>query len=89
MIEETVIHAIKSRVESHRDEIVQFMRDLCAIPSYDSKIRDVGERAATEMKKLGFDWDAVRKINPRIVYASISAKAISRAGARSPDATIS
>jgi putative selenium metabolism hydrolase len=55
VIEESVISEIKSRVESHRDELVQFMKELCAIPSYDSKIQDVGERAAAEMRKLGFD----------------------------------
>src|SRR5690606_2453411 len=46
---------IHARVEAHRDEIIEFMRDLCRIPSMDSQIREVGERAAQEMRKLGFD----------------------------------
>src|SRR5215470_16954760 len=46
---------IKERVAQQRDELIQFLRDLCAIPSYDSQIGPVGERAAAEMRKLGFD----------------------------------
>lgn len=46
---------IKQRVESRRNEIIQFMRDICAIPSMDSLIGPVGDRIQTEMKKLGFD----------------------------------
>jgi putative selenium metabolism hydrolase len=55
MTDQTTIDAIKSRVEAQREDIIQFLRDLCAIPSYDSKIREVGERAEAEMRKLGFD----------------------------------
>jgi putative selenium metabolism hydrolase len=46
---------IKERVVQRRDDLIQFLRDLCAIPSYDSQIGPVGERAAAEMRKLGFD----------------------------------
>jgi putative selenium metabolism hydrolase len=46
---------IKQRVESKRNEIIQFMRDICAIPSMDSLIGPVGERIQAEMKKLGYD----------------------------------
>ena len=46
---------IKERVAQRRDDLIQFLRDLCAIPSYDSQIGSVGERAAAEMRKLGFD----------------------------------
>src|SRR5215204_5899831 len=55
MTDQNTIDAIKARVEAQRDDIIQFLRDLCAIPSYDSKIRAVGERAEAEMRKLGFD----------------------------------
>ena len=55
MTDQTTIDAIKSRVKAQREDIIQFLRDLCAIPSYDSKIREVGERAEAEMRKLGFD----------------------------------
>jgi putative selenium metabolism hydrolase len=46
---------IRERVDAYRDDIIQFMRDIVAIPSYDSQIGPVGERIAQEMRKLGFD----------------------------------
>ncbi len=46
---------IKQRVAAKKAEIIQFMRDICAIPSMDSLIGPVGERIQTEMRKLGFD----------------------------------
>lgn len=49
------IAKIKARVAQHRDEIIQFMRDICAIPSINSQIGPVGERIQAEMRKLGFD----------------------------------
>ena len=44
---------IKQRVAQNRNEIIQFMRDICAIPSMDSLIGPVGERIQAEMRKLG------------------------------------
>ena len=55
MTDQNTIDAIKTRVEAQREDIIQFLRDLCAIPSYDSQIREVGERAEAEMLRLGFD----------------------------------
>lgn len=46
---------IQKRVQSAREDIIEFMRDIVAIPSMDSKIGEVGERIQAEMKKLGFD----------------------------------
>lgn len=46
---------IQSRVAQHRDEIIQFLRDICAIPSINSQIGPVGERIQAEMRKLGFE----------------------------------
>ncbi len=46
---------IKQRVEANRSDIIQFMRDICAIPSMDSLIGPVGERIQAEMRKLGYD----------------------------------
>lgn len=46
---------IKQRVAAKKAEIIQFLRDICAIPSMDSLIGPVGERIQTEMHKLGFD----------------------------------
>jgi putative selenium metabolism hydrolase len=55
MIDQTIIHQIKARVEQQREDIIKFLRELCAIPSYDSLILDVGKRAEAEMRKLGFE----------------------------------
>jgi len=46
---------IHDRVVEKRDEIIQFMRELVAIPSFESKISAVGERIQAEMKKLAYD----------------------------------
>jgi putative selenium metabolism hydrolase len=46
---------LKQRVAIRKNEIVQFMRDICAIPSMDSLIGPVGERIQSEMRKLHFD----------------------------------
>jgi putative selenium metabolism hydrolase len=49
------VSAVQSAVESHRDEIITFLREIVAIPSMNSQIGEVGERIQAEMKKLGFD----------------------------------
>jgi putative selenium metabolism hydrolase len=46
---------IKKKVEQNRENILQFMREICAIPSMESKIGPVGERIQAEMRKLGFE----------------------------------
>ncbi len=45
---------IQEEVNAQRDDIIQFLRDICAIPSMDSQLREVGLRVEEEMKKLGF-----------------------------------
>ena len=55
MTDKQTIDKIKTRVEEQREDIITFLKELCAIPSYDSQIRVVGERVEVEMKKLGFD----------------------------------
>ncbi|PJF25386.1 MAG: YgeY family selenium metabolism-linked hydrolase, partial [Phototrophicales bacterium] len=55
MVQQQIIDSIRDRVTEQRDAIIAFLQDLCAIPSYDSQIRAVCERAEAEMKKLGFD----------------------------------
>jgi putative selenium metabolism hydrolase len=55
MVDRATIDEIKDSVSEQRDDIVKFLKDLCGIPSFDGKIREVGERAEAEMKKLGFD----------------------------------
>lgn len=69
MVDQTTINNIQSRVAAQREDIITFLRELCAIPSYDSQIRAVGERAEAEMKKLGFDevwWDRMGNVVGRI-----------------------
>jgi len=46
---------IQKRVAGGREDIIEFMREICAIPSMDSQIGPVGERVQAELKKLGFD----------------------------------
>lgn len=69
MTDQATIGKIKMRVAEQRDDIITFLRELCAIPSMDSQIREVGERAEAEMKKLGFDevwWDRMGNVVGRI-----------------------
>lgn len=46
---------VQKKVETYREEILKFMREICAIPSMNSQLKDVGARIIEEMKKLGFD----------------------------------
>ncbi len=55
MLPPEIISEIQQKTEEKRDDIVRFMREICAIPSYESLIGPVGERIAEEMRKLGFD----------------------------------
>jgi putative selenium metabolism hydrolase len=55
MIDPTLTQKLHAEVEERREAIIQFLRDICAIPSMDSQIGPVGERIAAEMRKLGFD----------------------------------
>ncbi len=48
------IDLIRSRVASHRDAIISFLREIVAIPSYDGNIRDVAARVERELRALGF-----------------------------------
>lgn len=69
MVDQDTAQEIKVKVEAQREDIIQFLRDLCAIPSYDSQIREVGERLQAEMEKLGFDevwWDKMGNVIGRI-----------------------
>ena len=45
---------IQSLVNQHRKDIIQFLRDICAIPSMDGQLKGVGERIIVEMNKLGY-----------------------------------
>jgi putative selenium metabolism hydrolase len=69
MVDQVLVDRIKARVAEQREDIITFLRELCAIPSMDSQIRAVGERAEAEMKRLGFDevwWDRMGNVVGRI-----------------------
>ena len=60
---------IQAKVSDHKQDIIKFMREICAIPSMESQIGPVGERIAAEMRKLGFDevrFDKMGNIMGRI-----------------------
>src|SRR5262249_30296181 len=48
------VAAVQQQVAAQREAIIEFLRELVAIPSMDSQIKLVGERAQVEMEKLGF-----------------------------------
>jgi putative selenium metabolism hydrolase len=50
-----IVQSIQQRVTASREAIINFMRQICAIPSMESQIGAVGERIAAEMRTLGFD----------------------------------
>lgn len=54
-MEAKIVKEVQTRVNSQREDMIQFMLDIVAIPSMDSKIGPVGERIAQEMRKLKFD----------------------------------
>jgi len=51
----TKVNDIKKKVQDNRENIIQFLRDIVAIPSMEGQLKDVGERIQAEMLKLGFD----------------------------------
>ncbi len=55
MLNEQILKALQERLQADRQAIVDFLRDIVAIPSTDGNIRDVGERVADEMRRLGFE----------------------------------
>jgi putative selenium metabolism hydrolase len=55
MTDPELIQELHKEVEAQRTAIIHFLREICAIPSMDSQIGQVGERIAAEMRKLNFD----------------------------------
>lgn len=49
------IQELQHRVKAAETDIIQFLRDIVAIPSMESQIGEVGNRIAEEMHKLGYD----------------------------------
>lgn len=50
-----IVEAIKTKVDGYKADIVQFLRDIVAIPSPNGNIERVAERIGREMTNLGFD----------------------------------
>lgn len=55
MVESHIVQSIQERVHAAEEDIIRFLREICAIPSMESQIGPVGERIGAEMRKLGFD----------------------------------
>lgn len=69
MTSQEILKQLQQKTEENRANIIQFMRDICAIPSMESLIGPVGERIAEEMRKLEFDevrFDKMGNIMGRI-----------------------
>ncbi len=63
------LQAVRQEVAKNEEAIIQFLREIVAIPSMDSQIREVGERIQAEMERLGFDetwFDSMGNIVGRI-----------------------
>ncbi|MCG3212422.1 MAG: Succinyl-diaminopimelate desuccinylase [Anaerolineae bacterium] len=73
MTNQSLVQNLHNEVEKRRETIIQFMRDICAIPSVDSQIGPVCERIAEEMRNLGFDevrFDKMGNILGRVGHGS-------------------
>src|SRR5450830_256706 len=69
MFNPETIQAVQEKIYTQREDITDFMREICAIPSMNSQLKDVGERIASEMRKLHFDevrFDKMGNIMGRI-----------------------
>ncbi|MQC27328.1 MAG: YgeY family selenium metabolism-linked hydrolase, partial [Chloroflexi bacterium] len=55
MLNSDQITSLQSQVHAHEEAILRFLREIVAIPSFDSQLAAVGERVAAEMKSLNFD----------------------------------
>lgn len=65
--------AVHAELAQHGDTMIQFLRDLVAIPSYDSQIGSVCEVIGARMADLGFDevrYDAMGNLLGRIGQGS-------------------
>ena len=49
------VEQVQQKVGQSRQAILTFMREICAIPSMESQLKDVGTRIIIEMQKLRFD----------------------------------
>lgn len=66
---DAIIGRIRERTAQHRERIIRFLRDICAIPSTDSQIKAVADRIGQEMADLGVDevfFDSMGNIVGRV-----------------------
>lgn len=64
-----IYQRVNEYLRSTEDEMLRFLREIVAIPSFDSKIGDVGRVVADRLRRLGFDdvrFDAMGNILGRI-----------------------
>src|SRR2546421_12966720 len=47
--------AVQQELAKHHDTMIQFLRQLIAIPSFDSQIGPIGDVVGARMADLGFD----------------------------------
>ena len=69
MVNQAILDRLGLRVGEERASVIDFLREICAIPSYENQIRKCGERIAEEMEKLGYDeifWDKMGNIVGKI-----------------------
>ncbi len=50
-----IVSRLQAQVAARRDRLIAFLREMCAIPSFDGQIGPVGERVAQELRALGYD----------------------------------
>ncbi|HET6947844.1 MAG TPA: YgeY family selenium metabolism-linked hydrolase [bacterium] len=64
-----VIRRVSDYLGSREADVIRFLREIVAIPSYDSRLADVGGAVGDRMRSLGFDevrFDAMGNILGRI-----------------------
>lgn len=73
MTDKGLIQKLRSEGEVRREAIIRFLRDICAIPSMDGQLGEVGQRIAEEMRQLCFDevrFDKICNILGRVGHGS-------------------
>ncbi len=55
MLDSKSLEQVQSRVRDAEPAIIHFMREICALPSMNSQLKDVGERILLEMRALGYE----------------------------------
>jgi putative selenium metabolism hydrolase len=69
MVDQQTIDRINGYVDGHGREMIDFLRAIVRIPSYESQIGPVGEAIAERMRSLGFDevrFDSMGNILGRV-----------------------